>query len=310
MATKAPKDPWGDFWALNTRSGKAARGEMGGCLPKRWAAIEGAQRAAWLGFISELGPGSRVLDLATGDGRVLRWMREKRSDLSLEGIDLAPELPPAPAGTRTQGGVAMEDLPFDGASFDAVVSQFGFEYGDVAKVASEIARVLSGNGRVGLMMHRGDGPILAHNRKRRNELLWALKEKAAARRTRTVLKDGPAAIDKAAKLAGKIAAQGLKKFGPESPAWEIPEAIRRSCVMGRHAGVESIADTIAMIEHHAENELGRIHSLSRACKTADSRRQIVDSFESHGLALVSTESIDAPSEATLADFVIFTRVPK
>ena len=161
---------WGDFWANNSGGGGA------GCLPERWAAIEEAQRAAWRDFVNQLPEAARILDLATGDGRVLRWMREERADLTLTGIDLAPALPPAPLGTETRGGVAMEDVPFADDSFDAVVSQFGFEYGESAKVAGEITRVLAPGGKVGLMVHRGDGPILEHNRTRARAIEWALGE--------------------------------------------------------------------------------------------------------------------------------------
>jgi len=172
---------WSQFWAKNTG------GDQGGCLPKRWAAIEEAQRAAWYGFIADLPQQAAVLDLATGDGRVLRWMREARPDLDLVGVDLAPDLPAAPEGTRVTGGVAMEDVPEPDDSFDAIVSQFGFEYGDVPSVASEIVRMLRPGGRVGLMVHRGDGPILEHNITRRAAISWAITEKSACDVARTAL---------------------------------------------------------------------------------------------------------------------------
>lgn len=290
---------WGDFWASNTG------GDTGGCLPDRWATIEQAQRGAWNAFVAGLDSGAKVLDLATGDGRVLGWMLKTRSDLDLTGIDLAPKLPAPPQGTQTRGGIAMEELPFEDGSFDAVVSQFGFEYGDSAKIAAEIARVLKQGGKVGLMVHRGDGPILEHNRKRRNELLWALKEKAVARKVRTALKPGASGIERAVKLAEKVARQGGEKFGPQSPAWEIPEAIRRSCLMGQRAGVGSIIETIASIEAQAKNELGRIASLARACKTADAREKIVASFAAHDLALADTKPVREPNGRELADFITF-----
>lgn len=305
MTAKISQDPWGDFWALNSRSGAQNGAQSAGCLPQRWAAIETAQQSAWHKFVTRVSMNAKVLDLATGDGRVLRWLLSKRPDLELKGIDLAPKLPPAPVGTHTQGGVAMESLPFPDASFDAVVSQFGFEYGNPVKVSSEIARVLANNGKVGLMVHRGDGPILAHNRKRRTELLWALKEKNIAKKVKTVLKQGSSEIDRAAQIAAKIAQRGAEKFGANSPAWEIPEAIHRSCLMGRQAGPHSIIETITIIESHAANELGRINSLSSACKTADSRKLIVDVFAKHGLSLIDTAPITEPSGKPLADFITF-----
>ena len=146
MVGQPKDDAWGDFWALNARGN--TRGKTGGCLPQRWAAIEQAQQSSWLGFIEALPEGARVLDLATGDGRVLGWMRAKRPDLDLTGIDLSPSLPPPPAGTRTMAGIPMEQLPFEDDHFHAVVSQFGFEYGDVSKVSAEIGRVLAPDGKV------------------------------------------------------------------------------------------------------------------------------------------------------------------
>ena len=295
------REVWGDFWASNA----SGSGDSGGCLPERWAAIEEAQCAAWHGFIADLAHDAKLLDLATGDGRVLGWMHAARPDLSLIGVDLAPNLPRPPAGTGTRGGIAMEDLPFDDSSFDAVVSQFGFEYGKTTKVAAEIARVLVPGGSVGLLVHRGDGPILEHNKQRRNELLWALREKGVARKVRNGLKQGAGAIAKAMRLAAKTAEQGAAKFGQTSPAWEIPEAIRRSCLMGERAGVGSIIETVGVIEVKAKNELGRIQSLTNACATADKRDAIHAAFAAHGLAHRQTREICEPSGRALADFIVF-----
>ena len=144
---------WNMFWYQNARGGAA------GCLPEGWRSIEEAQRRVWQEFARGIPQGGAVLDLATGDGRVLAWIGAERSDLVLNGVDLAPTLPPPPPHVTLQGGVAMEDLPFPDHSQDAVTSRFGFEYGDTDRAAAEIARVLKPAGRIGLMMHRGDGPI-------------------------------------------------------------------------------------------------------------------------------------------------------
>jgi len=302
MTSKPSKDPWGDFWALSA-GGSPARSD--GCLPQRWAAIERVLSAQWQSFAASLAQGAAVLDLATGNGRVMGWLRAKRPDLECIGVDLSPSLPSAPEGTQSRAGIAMEALPFEDASMNAVVSQFGYEYGNVEKVTAEIARVLAEGGRVALVVHRGDGPILAHNRQRRAELMWALKEKGAARKVRTRLKTDPQAIDAAVAFAERIAAQGAKKFGESSPAWEIPEAIKRSCLMGRRFGASSIIETIGQIESHAANEVGRIGSLAKACATADRREAIYSAFEKAGLAHSETRELAEPSGRAFADFLLF-----
>lgn len=294
---------WSDFWAAN--AGAGASGNGGGCLPQRWAAIEAAQRAAWHGFIADLPEGAAVLDLATGDGRVLGWMRADRADLALTGIDLAPTLPAPPEGTRTQGGVAMEQLPFGDRTFGAVVSQFGFEYGDVPAVAAEIARVLAPGGRVGLMVHRGDGPILEHNAARRAAIDWVLGEQQLGAILRQALAAPNGGPEVAAQVAAAIGMLGARKFGEDSPGWEIPEALRRAVLMGAPAGPDAILATIAEIEARAANEIGRIASLERACAVADQREALAAAFAAQGLAPGAASDVCEPSGRALASFLTF-----
>lgn len=291
---------WSDFWAANAGAGQ------GGCLPQRWAAIEEAQQAAWHGFVAPLPQGAKVLDLATGDGRVLGWMRAVRADLALTGIDLAPALPAPPEGTETRGGIAMEELPFADGEFAGVVSQFGFEYGDVAKVAAEIARVLAPSGKVGLMVHRGDGPILEHNLARRAAIDWVLGEQQLGAILRQALDAPNGGPDVAAQVAGAIGLVGSRRFGEDSPGWEIPEALRRAVRMGAQAGRDSILATIAEIEARAANEVGRIASLERACGVADQRDALVAAFAAQGLTLRSEDAVCEPSGRALASFLTFS----
>ena len=291
---------WSDFWAAN------AGAPQGGCLPQRWAAIEEAQAAAWHSFIASLPEGAKVLDLATGDGRVLGWMRSARADLALTGIDLAPSLPAPPEGTETRGGVAMESLPFGDGAFAAAVSQFGFEYGDVPAVAAEIARVLAPGGKVGLMVHRGDGPILEHNLARRSAIDWVLGEQQLGAILRQALDAPNGGPQVAAQVAAAIGLVGARRFGEDSPGWEIPEALRRAVLMGEQAGREAILATIVEIEARAANEVGRIASLERACGVADSREALTAAFAAQGLALRGASDVCEPSGRALASFLTFS----
>lgn len=291
---------WSDFWAAN------AGAPQGGCLPQRWAAIEDAQADAWRAFIAALPEGAKVLDLATGDGRVLGWMHAARGDLDLTGIDLAPDLPAPPAGTTTRGGIAMESLPFGDGEFAAVVSQFGFEYGDVAAVAGEIARVLARGGSVGLMVHRGDGPILEHNLARRAAIGWVLEEQKLGAILRQALDAPNGGPDVTAQVAAAIGLVGASRFGEDSPGWEIPEALRRAVLLGAEAEQGSILATVSEIEARAANEVGRIASLERACGVADQREALAAAFAGHGLSLQASSDVCEPSGRALASFLTFS----
>lgn len=291
---------WNMFWEQNARGGGS------GCLPQSWQVIEDAQRGAWREFAHGIPEGGAVLDLATGDGRVLAWIASGRSDLALTGVDLAPTLPPPPPNVALRTGIAMEALPFADGSQDAVTSQFGFEYGDTARTAAEIARVLKPEGKIGLMMHRGDGPIVAHNRIRREQLIWALRTKAIVARTREAIAGG-ADLANAEPYASATAVEGHERFGQSSPAWEIPEAVRRTLMMGARAGHQFVRDTLDAIEAQAGNEIGRIDALIRASTVADDRETIADRFGAADISLIETRPLRTTTGEPFADFLTFQK---
>ena len=170
-----------------------------------------------------------MLDLATGDGVVLRKLSGVRRDLTLTGVDRARTLPPAPRGIRLKGGVAAEALPMPDASVDFVTSQFGFEHTDMVAEAAEVARVLRSRGSVALLTNRADGPILEDNRTRRAGLRWALAKAEVLARARAALGAltlGGAVPDAVARAPGDAVA----RFGAGSAGWELAR--------GRAAGAD------------------------------------------------------------------------
>jgi SAM-dependent methyltransferase len=100
-------------------------------------------------------PGERVLDLATGTGEVA--VRAAARAGIVTGIDVAePMLVKARRRAEEEGRAIafdlgdVEYLPYDDASFDVVVSNFGLIFApDHANVAAELARVARPGGRVG-----------------------------------------------------------------------------------------------------------------------------------------------------------------
>ena len=96
--------------------------------------------------------GQSVLDVACGTGVLARKAKLRTGPTGyVAGLDpspgmlaLAKELSPS---VDWRQGVA-ESIPFSEASFDAVVSQFGFMFMDRDKAAHEMFRVLKPNGRL------------------------------------------------------------------------------------------------------------------------------------------------------------------
>ncbi|WP_284124595.1 class I SAM-dependent methyltransferase [Parerythrobacter aestuarii] len=291
------EDAWGDFWAQQDGQGQ------GGCLPDGWSGIEALQRAKWQDWCAALPQQARVLDLATGDGRVLGWLAAKRPDLSLVGIDLAPELPTPPQGCETIGGIGMEKLPFDAGSFDAVVSQFGFEYGNTAEVSQEVGRVLRPDGTVALMTHRMDGPILAHNRDRRMQIGWIFDRKDLFTVAHAALAhrvEGQAYVPP---LVMQAVQEGAQRFGANSAAWEISEAIRRTLLLGAGVTGQQVASTLETLAGRARNEIGRINSLEQACRTTADGEGFRSAIQSGGLVETrSTPLSESGAADPFADF--------
>lgn len=278
--SKPPEDPWGDFWA-------GTEGAVGGgCLPTRWDGIEGPQRQAWQEFAGQLPQAARVLDLATGDGRVMGWLLGVRRDLKPVGVDLASRIPSPPKGSRSLGGIAMEKLPFGDSSQDAITSQFGFEYGDAADVLRQIERVLKAGGRVGLMTHRLDGPILEHNQSRREGISWVMGEidlvaKARASLALRALVPGVPSTIRTAPEEAK------RRFGAGSAGWELAEAVVQTLTLGSNDHPHNVLGLLDTLEAKARNEVGRIDSLERACNAVADRDALEQGFGDARLHVVS-----------------------
>jgi SAM-dependent methyltransferase len=272
-------------------------------LPAGSAGFVRVQQRVWQEFSRQLPRGGRVLDIATGDGRVMGWMVKSRRDLKLLGVDLAPQLPEPPRGTKLRTGVAMENLPFPDGRFAAVTSQFGFEYGTTAQSARQICRVIAPGGFVGLMTHRKDGPILAQNLSRRDQILWALNDRDLIKIAKNSLQlraSGLATIPSAIDAAPQ---EGAVLHGPRSAAWEIAEAIRQTLVLGMRDHPANVARTIDIIAHKANNELGRIASLESACARIAAIDDFDRAIEAGGLTQCSIRPVhESDGGPAFADF--------
>lgn len=170
---------WRDYWQES---------RLAACVPdnpESAAAIE----SHWTGFFSQLTPGKRVLDIATGNGVLLVWAAQIASaaghELTLTGIDLAdidPErfLPKHKvdlAAAQFIGNTAAESLPFPDGSFDVAVSQYGLEYADLEVALGEAARVLAPGGQLHWLAHDADSIVVSQARARLEDIDLLLASK-------------------------------------------------------------------------------------------------------------------------------------
>ena len=160
-----------------------------------------------------------------------------------------------------------------------------------------MARVLCRPGFVGLMLHRRDGPILAHNLVRREAILWAIDEE----RLPAIARD----CDPAEGLPDTITTaptRGATLFGERSAAWEIAEAIRRTLTMGAGDDTRGRAATLDEITERARSELARIGSLEAACDRAADRERLEREWRGAGFAVLGHNPVTGPDGLDFAEF--------
>ena len=113
----------------------------------------------------DLRAGSKVLDVAAGNGMVSLAAARRWCDVT--STDYVPALLESGRARAAANGLSIEfmeadaeSLPFDDASFDAVVSTFGVMFTpNQAQAASEMMRVCKRGGRIGLANWTPDGFI-------------------------------------------------------------------------------------------------------------------------------------------------------
>lgn len=150
------RDAWTAFWQEPGQSRCVAG------APGIWQALE----AHWVSFAARLPTDTRVLDLGCGAGAVARLIVASRDDVQVTGVDFARIPLTLDPRFDLLSETEMERMPFADACFGAVVSQFGFEYGDTTIVAHELRQVACPGAVLSYLVHHADSAIVATNRVR------------------------------------------------------------------------------------------------------------------------------------------------
>ena len=275
---------WDRFWR---DAPAAANGATLADLPP---AMQQRLDAAWFRRGGALPPRARVLDLATGGGIVLARLRQYRPNLLLTGVDAAQALPKR-RGMTLKGGILTERLPFPDASFAAVTSRFGIEYGPLARGAGEAARVSRPGAHICFVLHHGDSPVLRHNRERLKALRWAAKDSGwVDKAANLVCARATAAIPTPAAFR-MAAAEASERFPAQSVGPEFFAGLIQLLDAGLGRPGASVPGLKALIQR-ADDEIGRLEALLGAACDTQRLTELTDALTRGGIALAPVGTID------------------
>jgi SAM-dependent methyltransferase len=134
----------------------------------------------WVNFADNLPDGAQVLDLGCGAGIVGSTLLRSRKDLHVTGVDWANVPMMNQANLKIHPWVSMEDMPFGENCFDAAVSLFGIEYGDVANTVQELQRVLKAGAQFSFLVHHRESETVQEGGVRRRTLKELISGKMKA----------------------------------------------------------------------------------------------------------------------------------
>jgi SAM-dependent methyltransferase len=148
----AEVEAWTAFWQEQQADSR--------CLERAPGVVRQLLSSHWTAFADRFLVSTEVIDLGCGSGFVGAELADANPFVAATGIDVAAVDHAGRARMNIHGGVLMESLPFDDASFDAAVSQFGFEYSRVKLTAREVARVLKPGAPLSFLVHHAQSPIV------------------------------------------------------------------------------------------------------------------------------------------------------
>lgn len=138
----------------------------------------------WLRTFLPLDNTHHVLDIGTGNGALpaLLCKLKQTSMPAVDAIDIATITPEwlgaepqhCQERVRFHSETSIEQLPFAAASFDLIVSQYGFEYTQRERAIGEMARTLAPHGTVALVMHHADSHLIRVAKEELSLTKWLL----------------------------------------------------------------------------------------------------------------------------------------
>jgi ubiquinone/menaquinone biosynthesis C-methylase UbiE len=166
VAERLDAEQWGDWWSKHSLT------SFHGHFQNNY---DGPLRQFWESHFENLPDGAAIVDLATGNGALAllaeEYSRKHQKHFRVTGVDYAEIQPealqehhPLLAEISFLGSTSMEATGLDTASQNLVISQFGFEYGNLSAASREVRRLLKPGGCFLAMIHHEDSVVLAQAR--------------------------------------------------------------------------------------------------------------------------------------------------
>ena len=270
---------WSQYWSEDNRQSN------GGCLPGSLTQLQEQQKSIWTSFAQQMPRKGRVLDLACGDGDVIRTMLKARSDLKAVGVDSAEAVANFPKGARLRPKTNMEKLPFGAQSFNGITSQFGFEYGDSDRIIKEIARVLKVGGLYSLIVHVENSAIVESNLSRKNDLDDLINGKKIISMAQNYIRNGSPMGPIVPPVILNIVQEAEQTFGRNSVRWQFSAAVAQTLQLAANTPIEGTLHQLKALQLHGLGELKRISELSNAGLSKKGVEDLKEVFDSNELTV-------------------------
>lgn len=296
---------WNDYWHFDRLSsfddnGRTNYGEE----------IAGG----WRAFFDSLPYGASILDLCTGNGAVAvlaaeagRRDRKHFRIVAADSADINPclyvrshrdEL----AGIEFRPATQAESLPWPDACFDAVISQFGIEYSDLAQSMPELARVIAPAGQARLFLHAAEGAVVQRSNAAITDIDFLLHQADLAGKAQHCLRAAAAIerkMDRSASARCAASASrdafhvALQETAQRMATAIDPSVLRNSGQMldelYQRRGQYDLAQLIGVVEGiriEWRNHRSRLAAQIAAAVTRDQRAEIAESLRRSGATRV------------------------
>lgn len=155
---RARSEAWSSYWKS---------GALHSCVGSYAGNYDGVIEEFWNSVFGRLHEDSNVLDIATGNGALPKLLLDGFPDRfgRVDAVDYSTVAPawydPEEMGRIVfHPNVAMERLPFGDRRFDAVISQYGLEYGRRQESLEECLRVAKESAIFAFVLHHTDGVLV------------------------------------------------------------------------------------------------------------------------------------------------------